>query len=814
MLNKKIPLNQTKTTQRFSIRKLTIGATSVLLGFFFFSANGNQVRAATNAPESAQAALVQTQSKETAATEETNKTQENNQTTSSASNETSELKVTNAKATEAKTLNDNKVETPAKVDAVQTTKDVTTDKPSLDSAKKDALIPGAGNTEQAGKVNGKGNNATITNVPSDITYDYSISAKNKKTGQTEEVHSAASGKGNDATVNINNSSDIEAHFSLSNTTNQDKVIGNNEWNNITPENYNKTRHNDEQAALYINVGGKDRTLKIDGSKAATIVVTKNGQVIANDPDSEKGLEVDYLAADGKWYKYDDFVQKFHQDAISNVTQIGFRGVLPGDATATMNVPLIFDANGTNVANQITIKAANDKGIRVTTDSNNLKPLWSKTDEDVKTAPIDFTYRNDTGHYTRVPDNAEIWQEVADNLSKEGKDTSSLLEIVNSGEGFDITGNNIYSAGSFRILLPELQNVLQKYGYSVNPSGTSYQSLMPYYTYNATSTKGSVRIYEDAKNGGGEIKYSTSHPYFYIEVHKIIDTKPASFEEKSNEAKNFNIKDVVSDLFDVKDRNATGTGNAYGNIAVDPSNATIVSITDAKGNTVSKIDGNTPAGVYTVTVGYKLNGSSDSAMFITKTAQVTITPLPVQPTNPVKPSQPTDPTTPVTPSTPVQPTTPITPVQPTTPVNPSQPTAPVQPSNVRPLPEKDDSNKQDNKTTKKNTQKGNKTNKKNTQKSNKTITPKATNVSHNNKGKVVSPKPTELNNVTKKVAPKAAVLNNHNAKANVQNATYVKKDAKTLPQTGDKNENNLSVLGLAAAAIAGLFGMGAFRKKRN
>ncbi|MGN1272502.1 MAG: YSIRK-type signal peptide-containing protein [Lactobacillus sp.] len=815
MLNKKMPLNETKTTQRFSIRKLTIGATSVLLGFFFFSVNGNQVQAAENTTTGdVQTALVQVQ-KENATPEET-KTQETAQNASSTSNEaTSELKVADTKAAEVK-ADDSKVEateTLAKTDAAQTqtTKDVTTT-PSSDSAKDDALIPAADNTEQAGKVNGQGNNSKITNVPDDgsITYDYSISAKNKKTDQTEEVHSGASGKDNNATLNTNNASDIEAHFTLENTSDQDKVIGNTEWNSITPENYNKTKHPNEQATLFINAwsGSDKQTLKIDGSKAATLVVTKDGQVIANDPDSNKGLEIDYKAADGNWYKYDEFVQKFSQDAISNVTQIGFRGVLLSGTTATMNVPLIYDASGIYTKNQITTNALNAKSITVTT--SNLVPVWSKTDDATRTAPIDITYRNSDGSYVKVPDSAEIWQEIADELAKEGKDTSSLLNIISSGNAIDTTGENLYRGGVYQIKLPDIQKVLQKFGYTVNPDNQSYQKLMQVYTYN---TNGGLVVHENSENGGGLVTFPTSHPYFYIEVHKIVETKPASFEEKSNEAKNFNVNDVVSNLFDVGNRRNSSVGHDYDNVAVDPSDATIVSIKDAKGNAISKIDGNTPAGVYTVTVGYKLNGSNDPSMFITKTAQVTITPVssPVQPTDPVKPSQPTDPTTPVQPTTPV---TPVTPVQPTAPVNPSQPTAPVQPSDIRPLPQDNPgSDVQDNKTTKKNTQKSNKTN---TQKGNKTIAPKATNVNHNNKanaGKLVAPKADALNNVTKKVAPKAAVLNT-GSKANTQNATYVKKDAKTLPQTGDKNENNLSVLGLAAIAVAGLFGMGAFRKKKN
>ena len=56
---------------------------------------------------------------------------------------------------------------------------------------------------------------------------------------------------------------------------------------------------------------------------------------------------------------------------------------------------------------------------------------------------------------------------------------------------------------------------------------------------------------------------------------------------------------------------------------DLNNVQIVSLKNKDGNTVSTIDGNTPAGTYTITLGYRLNGSNNKNMFITNTAKIVI-----------------------------------------------------------------------------------------------------------------------------------------------------------------------------------------------
>lgn len=181
--------------------------------------------------------------------------------------------------------------------------------------------------------------------------------------------------------------------------------------------------------------------------------------------------------------------------------------------------------------------------------------------------------------------------------------------------------------------------------------------------------------------------------------------------------------------------------------------------------------------------------------------------PTQPTEPNKPTQPTNNSQPDQPTTPEQPTnSPTTPSEPTTPVQPTSaptepatPTAPTQPSNNPVLPEKNpSSNQSDN----------GKQNENNSSKSS------------SNNGKTVKPhaeKPT--NNTGKKIAPEV-----HTAKAEQEhpvtlsnkraevNSNKNQKQAETkLPQTGVKESS--AILGLILAGL-GLFGLAVDRKRKN
>lgn len=678
-------INQANTKQRFAIRKLTIGAASVLLGLAFLGVSSNQAHAA-----------------------------EESQTATTAQTSTSKP----ATANEDVTLANND----AQKDLANTDK---------------ALISNQGNTTQPNKINGQGSNDKITNVPSDgkVEYDYSISAKNDKTGKVEEVHSAASGKDNKATLVIDNSSDIEAHLSLTNTSDQDEFIGNNDWGRNT----DPTKYNDDEAMLYINaLKPGQQSLQINGDIPATITYLKDGQQINND-----SMTVYYLdrKAGQKdiWYTYDQFVTKNGKAAIKDVKEIGFKGNLKAGMTAIMNVPLVYNPTSSS-DNQISTQSYNAKSINVTTQTQPEK-AWSL--DEIADEMIHPTVRNADGSYSEIPEETEI----ANALPRAGQ----VVTISKSGNVLDQSGKVLYQGGHYHINLAAIQAVLQKYGYSVEPSAANIKQVMSYYDYTA---HGGAQINKNA----GSASVESGKFYFYIEVHKILTTKNTSFEEGSAAAQNFKTTDLVTTVNDVKNPTAVSVGHAFQDVAADKGKVAIVSIKDQTGKAISAINGSTPAGTYTITYAYKLNDSDDPAMLITKTATVTITPV----------SAPAVPDQPIVPSTPDE-----------------QPTTPSDNNNVQPKPEEPaDSND----------------NGDNGDSDEETVAPKAQ-----------SDHAKKSNKVNKSVSTSAK----SNVKvASVKNSAKIAKTTQaeqaSLPQTGEK-QNSLALIGLALASIASIFAIGASRK---
>ena len=286
---KQLSLNQANERKRFSIRKLTVGAASVLLGLVFLSVNGNQVHAAEG--KGGQAAVV-----------ESNSNPNNKDVDNTSSAKTGAEESANAQT--------------------ETTK--------------------ASNTDaQANKVSGQGkDNASIVGVNDKnlVEYDYSISAKNKNSNQTEEVHSAAAGKINTADLNAKDDEDIEAHLTLKNVSEKDIQIGTKGDNN--PNSWQ------DIASLMINswtndAGRQNKTLQVDTDKAAKVEFIKDGQVI-----NDNALTVYYVDQNNKWLTYDEMVSQHVKDALSVAHQIGFKGVIPVGVTAKLNVPLVVNEKGT------------------------------------------------------------------------------------------------------------------------------------------------------------------------------------------------------------------------------------------------------------------------------------------------------------------------------------------------------------------------------------------------------------------------------------------------------------------------------------
>ena len=578
-----LSLNQAKTKQRFAIRKLTIGAASVLLGLTFLGVNGNQVQAADGQSNEPATTEVATQKQDSSTSTTTDTSANSTASTSTSASTTADANSSDSTSTSSSTAS-------AQTTSATSTVDVTK---SDNAAQKDVadkdkvLVPDANNTEQPNKVNGQGDNSNITYVPADgsIEYDYSISAKNKENGQTEEVKSAAAGKDNNATLNSLNSNDIEAHLSLTNTSDNDVFIGNSEWGTNT----DPTKYNDDEAVLFINAwSASNDSLKIDATKGANVVFIQNGQIVNDD-----ALPVYYLASDGKWYTYQDMVSNFGQDAVYSVKQIGFKGTIPGETTAQMNVPLIIDTNATDLSNQISTKSYNEKSIFVTTTSTN--KLWDSAD--VADDTLHTVSRNDDGSYTEIDD-----PELTAALPKVG----DVLDITNSGNILD--PDALYVGGTFNLNLAAIQAVLQKYGYSVNPDSTTGSTALAYYSYNTNgglvvkNADGSNALTNNT-NGGLVVKntddsnaltnVTSSDPYFYIEIHKILDTKDDTFEEGSSEAANWSAASEVISVKDLKNPTPVSTGVAFTEVASDPSKVEVTSIKDANGNTISNIDASSP-----------------------------------------------------------------------------------------------------------------------------------------------------------------------------------------------------------------------------
>ncbi|MES5139363.1 hypothetical protein ABVC55_00020 [Lactobacillus crispatus] len=251
----------------------------------------------------------------------------------------------------------------------------------------------------------------------------------------------------------------------------------------------------DEAVLMINAwySNKEKlSLQISSTKAANVVFIKNGKVI-----NDNALSVYYLAQNGTWYSYEEMMKNFGAAAISNVRQIGFRGVIPGETTAQMNVPLIIDPTG-NQLNEIDLKAQNDQSIYVRT-YKQPKKLW--TVDEAQNTPISLVTRNQDGSYDAV----NIPQ-LIESLPKVGE----VIQITNSGNILDTSGKAFYEGGSYKIQLSKIQQVIDKYGYSVNPQARDLTTLMPFYSYD-TNTSHKVIIH-------GLNKEDQNKRIFYVEVH--------------------------------------------------------------------------------------------------------------------------------------------------------------------------------------------------------------------------------------------------------------------------------------------------------
>lgn len=710
---KNLTLNQSNVKQHFSIRKLSIGAASVLLGLTFLGISSNQAQASS----------------------------------------------TENSAVDSEKINKNNVETQKGTDKGQ-------NKDEVENTANQALIASTKNTTNANDNIVKDGTA-ITNVPSDssIKYNFSISAKDKKTGQIEEVVAPKPHHNNEAVLVKGNTENPAVHFELTNISDQDQFIGNSEWGT----NKDPNKFNDDEAQLYLNAWSSlDHTLVFNGKEAPILNFVKDGQVI-----KENALPVYFVKRDNNgnehWYTYENMLNQFGEGAIKSSRKVGFKGIIPAKTTAELTVPLAFNPNGRS-DNEISLLSWDTGSINVTT----LQKVWAK--DEISNDPIHLVTRNSDGSYTEVPDEAEF----SNILPKAG----DLVTVTNSNNPLAPNEQVLFVGGNYKISLNEIQNVIKNFGYSVNPQPNNFDQTIQNYYY---STKAGLIV---TKNNSSESaiqnnKDRSSMPFFYVEVHKILNTKDSTFEQGSAQASNWTIQDNIESVYNVEKPIKVSNGYAFENVLGDLNNVQIVSLKNKDGNTVSTIDGNTPAGTYTITLGYRLNGSNNKNMFITNTAKIVITPKPVQPTQPTAPS---NPTTPLKPTSPVQPTLPSTTDDNNQNVVP-KPETPVVPDD------------QGENTSQNNEEQSN------SQTSEENVAPKPEKV---NEDKKVSSKSTVKSQLAKVAT--AHVKSQKLAVSAVNGKSKVANDKQTLPETGEK-QNGLAILGLAAVLFATLFGLGAKRRQK-
>lgn len=180
---------------------------------------------------------------------------------------------------------------------------------------------------------------------------------------------------------------------------------------------------------------------------------------------------------------------------------------------------------------------------------------------------------------------------------------------------------LWTGGHYFYDLNEVQNAIQKLGYSVNVTPNN-QGTYQYYSYkttgdNATLHVGSTSVYP----GSGNYQAYMDH----IEVHQVLNTQNLTYEVNSQDAKDWS-DNITRSLTDLPDGNLVNDINGKTDLDVKGDSAKVF-LVDNGGYDPSK------PGTYTITLGYKLQDSNNKTMLITKKATITITPKVIQPVTP-------------------------------------------------------------------------------------------------------------------------------------------------------------------------------------
>jgi LPXTG-motif cell wall-anchored protein len=589
---------------RFAIRKLTIGAVSVMFGAVIFAVSAGQVEAAENKPAQA----VATEVDKGAATK-------------------------------------GKVDTAIPAERAHVVIPDKNNKPATEPKINDNV---------AKDVSGRETHQDVHNVfnKGKIQFDYSITGQDKD-GHVDEVKSDAPGHEAQAYIDLKQGRDFEAHLILKNLTDQDLLIDDSWGGYITTQNYHENKNflngylHKKSAQLRIR---STNGLKVSGDDEDYVTETnKDGQVIQ---DPEFDIYYEWPDKYNQWYQPDEVDPKVRRDTLMKTTHVGFQGVLKAGATAVLHVPLVADADTKQGGEtEIIPEGDNLAAIRVY-NKQSPDPLWDL--DDVKDDPIHLTYR-DGDNYVMVPDN--------DNLQL--PDIAAVVTIPDSGNAFDESGHTYYQGGTFHINLQKIQEKLAKDGFTVNPAGLA----QGYYSY-SPSNEQQMGLKDPA---GKQVVTQPGQPFFYIEVHRVLSAGDAHFVEHSLEANHFQAQNLLKAVYNLTPKTGTGHfGQEYQEKMADPRQVGL-KISDAQGQPVARIDGETPAGTYFVSFTFLVNGSIP----VSKTVQVVIDPDQSKAEDPDGPEVPAVPVEPETSEEPALPNT-SDEVNPTLPDLPTGPELPVSP----------------------------------------------------------------------------------------------------------------------------------------
>ncbi|WP_251546593.1 YSIRK-type signal peptide-containing protein [Limosilactobacillus caecicola] len=579
--------------QRFTIKKLTVGVASVLVGLAIYGSQTQVASADTTDTTAATTAV------------EPATTNQDNQTATTTVNDSQLVSQATSQAEHDK-LNQNL--------------------PSI-------VTKNSADSGSSLKTNG--DQHQIVNLPDGAQYNLSISATNDTTGgsesgQTSSIYLPDDDGHNYGLLNYQTASNVQINYELVNPTDTDMTIGGTQVSISNP--LGKTQQGTDNTWLRITNGGK--------------VVDQDGNTIDS-------LTIQY-DIDNQWYTAEE--AETAGLSLSNADKIQVSGTLPANTTAYVIVPLTFDrdqvaaelVDGEPLENVISLWNTNYSGqIHLRLSS----PLWQLSD--VTNDTLMPMLRTADG-YQELP--ADVTSELLKALPRAGQVLLSqyIQNYLNVQDSTSSSDPILWQGGRYYISTAAIQQVLGKYGYVVNIN-QSNTDIVPYYSYIAKGGKTSL-------NADGSVNSNPQYS-FYIEVHPVLLTKDTEYEAGDPALNNWSETENITTLNDLEYDSSDGSGNYYTTTAVDPSNAKLVSITDEDGNTISTINADTPAGVYTLTYEYALDGSDNPNMLISNTATVT---LRAKETTPTTPEEPTDPTTPEEPTTPGEPTDPTTPENSTTP----------------------------------------------------------------------------------------------------------------------------------------------------